>query len=327
MSEMTDAPEQGGLRPTSDDTLDKMPQAQRLRWLARATHRALAGSRRLQSEADWEKLLAEAHEEYDSGAFLLERLGAERYLDPKLMATLLTRRQSIIAEWGITAAAETMLVDQAVVHYALALRVQGWIGDLAVRIEHEFFGDDAFTEMVKGQRRVADRFAVAERVQRLGEQLMPILDRANRMMIRNLKAIKELRQGQVPAIAIGRAEQATVTNRPPRRLRPLKGEAPQPDVATAAITSGSDARSAATESCWLHLATAVRANVGGRSRDRRKRLPGAGPDYAPRGSVSPAHSLRDLAGSKRAASRPRATRLASSAAATLTRSVKQKCGK
>ena len=33
-----------------------------------------------------------------------------------------------------------LLVDLAVVHYALALRVQGWIGDLAVRIEHEFVG-------------------------------------------------------------------------------------------------------------------------------------------------------------------------------------------
>jgi len=103
---------------------------------------------------------------------------------------------------------------------------------------------DAFTEVVKGQRRIADRVAVAERVQRLSEQLMPTLDRANRMMIRNLKAIKELRQGQVPAIAIGRAEQVTVTNRPPRRLRPLKSVAPRPDVTPAAITSGSDARSA-----------------------------------------------------------------------------------
>src|SRR4029450_13910488 len=50
MPEMTDAPEPGGLRPTSGDLLEKMPQAQRLRWLARATHRAMAGSRRLQSE-------------------------------------------------------------------------------------------------------------------------------------------------------------------------------------------------------------------------------------------------------------------------------------
>jgi hypothetical protein len=77
-------------------------------------------------------------------------VGAERYLDPKLMATLLRQRQSIIVEWGITNATETMLGDLAVVQYALALRVHGWIGDLAARIESEFFGDDAFTEVVKG---------------------------------------------------------------------------------------------------------------------------------------------------------------------------------
>jgi hypothetical protein len=96
-----------------------------------------------------------------------------------------------------------------------------------VRIEHEFFGDDAFTEMARKGHRRADRFAVEDRVRQLSEQLMPLSDRANRMMIRNLKAIKELRQGQVPAIAIGRAEQVTVTNRPSRRLRPVKTELPQ----------------------------------------------------------------------------------------------------
>jgi hypothetical protein len=97
---------------------------------------------------------------------------------------------------------------------------------LAVRIEHEFFGDGAFTEMAREGHRRTDRFAVEDRVQRLSEQLMPLFDRANRMMIRNLKAIKELRQGQVPAIAIGRADHVTVTNRPNVRLRPVKTELP-----------------------------------------------------------------------------------------------------
>ena len=61
-------------------------------------------------------------------------------------------------------------------------------------------------------------------MRRLGEQLLALLDRTNRMMIRNLKAIKELRQGLVPAIAIAQAGQVTV-NSPPTgrgRLRPLK---------------------------------------------------------------------------------------------------------
>jgi hypothetical protein len=81
--------------------------------------------------------------------FLLERLGAQRYLDPKLMATILSLRQRLRDEWAITSAAETMLVDLALLSYYDALRVQGWTDDLAVRIEHEFFGDDAFTEMAR----------------------------------------------------------------------------------------------------------------------------------------------------------------------------------
>jgi len=242
MSDMTD-PKQGDLQPTPADPLDKMPGAQRLRWMARATHRAMAGWPRVQSEEDWAKIIAKTREEYESGGFLLERLGAERHLDPQLMATLIVLRDRLIAEWRITTAAETMLVDLAVLSYFHILRVQGWIGDLAVRMEHEFFGDDAFTELVDGRRRVADRLAVGERVRQLREQLMPILDRANRMMIRNLKGLKELRQGQVPAIAIGRAEQVTVTHQPHRRLRQVPTDRPQPEAMTDTITSGPHARS------------------------------------------------------------------------------------
>jgi hypothetical protein len=62
------------------------------------------------------------------------------------MATILSLRQRLLDEWAITSAAETMLVDLALLSYYDALRVQGWTDDLAVRIEHEFFGDDAFTE-------------------------------------------------------------------------------------------------------------------------------------------------------------------------------------
>jgi hypothetical protein len=54
---------------------------------------------------------------------------------------------------------------------------------------------------------------VEDRLKRLGEQLLPLLDRANKMMVRNLKAIKELRQGPTPALAIGRAEQVNVAER------------------------------------------------------------------------------------------------------------------
>src|SRR5207237_10435710 len=107
----------------------------------------------------------------------------------------------------------------ALLGYYQTLRVQGWIGDLALHIEHEFFGQDALAENGQRPGRRRGRFSVEEDVRRLSEQLMPLSDRANRMFIRNLKAIKELRQGLVPAIAIGRPEQVTVTNGQTGRAR------------------------------------------------------------------------------------------------------------
>src|SRR5713101_6928150 len=230
MTNMPDETERGDLEPTlydADDNdakfraaLEKDRQrAQHVRRNARATYRAMEGWKGVRSEEDWLEVCADSREQYESGGFFLERVGAERYLDPKLMATLLSLRQRLIAEWGITTAAEMMLLDLALLDYYHALRVQGWIGDLALHIEHQFFGQDALAENGQRPGRCRGRFSVEEDVRRLSEQLMPLLDRSNRMLIRNLKAIKELRQGLVPAIAIGRAEQVTVTNQQNGRVR------------------------------------------------------------------------------------------------------------
>ena len=108
-----------------------------------------------------------------------------------------------------------------IVLYFLVLRLDR---RLALHIERQFFGQDAFAAEGQERARAAKPRSVDDHVRRLGEQLMPLLDRTNRMFIRNLKAIKELRQGLVPAIAIARADQVTVTS--PQtgrgRLRPVK---------------------------------------------------------------------------------------------------------
>jgi len=233
MKDMTAEAERGDIEPTLRDVDDSDAQlraalekdrqrAQHVRQNARAIYRAMEGWQRVRSEEDWLKVCADSREQYESGRFFLERLGAARYLDPKLMATLWSLRQRLIAEWGISTAAEIMLLDLALLGYYHTLRVQGWIGDLALHIEHEFFGQDALAENGQRPGRRRGRFSVEEDVRRLSEQLMPLSDRANRMFIRNLKAIKELRQGLVPAIAIGRAEHVTVTNRQKGRARRTK---------------------------------------------------------------------------------------------------------
>ena len=47
-------------------------------------------------------------------------------------------------------------------------------------------------------------------MERLSEQLLPLLDRSNRMLLRNLKALRTLKQPPPPSVSIGQAAQVNV---------------------------------------------------------------------------------------------------------------------
>jgi len=180
---------------------------------ARAVFRAMEGwGTHTNLEEDWVKTCQQSAEQYDSGRFLLERLGAERYMDPALMATIWGLRQRLNEELGATTHAERMLIDMAVLSYFNALRVQGWIGNLAMSIEHEFFAREAPSAKLKkqyGSEAVAG-LHVEDMLQRYSEQLLPLLDRANRLLIRNLKAVRELKVGPLPNVSINNPSQVNV---------------------------------------------------------------------------------------------------------------------
>jgi hypothetical protein len=182
-----------------------------LRKSARAVMRAMQGWGEVRAEAEWQATCADARERYESGRFLLERLGAERFLDPQLMATLWQLRQDLMEAYGATSPAMTMVIDLAVMSYANALRVQGWIGDLSLVIEHELFAEDSLK--VKLRRQYGGQiegFAVEEAVQRLKEQLSPLFERANRQLLQNLQALQRRCPGPSPTVAIGRAGHVNV---------------------------------------------------------------------------------------------------------------------
>ena len=186
---------------------------ERLRRDARAVFRAVEGWAIVKTQDAWEETVRKAAADLDSGGFLIERLGAERHLDPTLMAVLLTLRRRLVDEHGAETAAELMLIDSAVLAYYHQLRVNGWIGDLSIRLEHEFWGHDKSLSAKFRDSYGPDRIrglAVEDIVQRLAEQLMPLLDRSNRIMLRNLKALKTLREEPSPSVSIGSARQVNV---------------------------------------------------------------------------------------------------------------------
>ena len=184
-----------------------------LLWDARAVMCAMEGWQGIDrhTEAGWREACEEARQRYRSGRFLIECLGAERFLDPHLMAILWQLRQALVEEYCAETPTATMLIDLAVMTYYNALRVQGWLGDLALLIEHEFFGQEGPAAKLRQKwGSHAAGLHVEDRLRRLAEQLVPLFERANRQLIRNLQALRTLRHGPPPAVAIGHAGQVNL---------------------------------------------------------------------------------------------------------------------
>jgi hypothetical protein len=120
-------------------------------------------------------------------------------------------RRRLVEEHGATTAAELMLVDSAVLAYYHQLRINGWLGDLAGWLEREFFAKPSLSATTAGNYgREVDQvrgLTVEDIVERIIEQLMPLLDRSNRMLLRNLKALKSMREAPTPTVSIGSAGQ------------------------------------------------------------------------------------------------------------------------
>jgi hypothetical protein len=98
-----------------------------LRWKARAVMRAIQGWDRIRSPEEWRQVCVEARKHHRSGRFVI----------------LWQLHQGLIDESGDHSPAATMLIDLAVISYYNALRIQGWLGDLALWIEHECFAQEA----------------------------------------------------------------------------------------------------------------------------------------------------------------------------------------
>jgi hypothetical protein len=205
-------------------------RSQQLRWNARAVMRAMQGWRDVRTVEEWQAACEDARERYQSGRFLLERLGAERFLDPQLMATLWQLRQGLMEEYGAESPAMTMVINLAVISYYDALRIQGWIGDLSLTIEAELFGEDALKVKLRQQYgNQFDGFAVEEALRRLREQLLPLFERMNRQLLQHLQALQRPRPGSSTMVAIGRAgqvnvaqQQVNVQKRDARSFQPIE---------------------------------------------------------------------------------------------------------
>src|SRR5215211_611098 len=89
----------------------------RLHTDARASFRAMDSWCRVKDEDAWLEMVDEAEEGLATGRFLIDRLGAERHLDPELMAALIVLRRRLICEYQVTGAADLPLIDSMLTAY------------------------------------------------------------------------------------------------------------------------------------------------------------------------------------------------------------------
>lgn len=196
----------------------------------RQASRAMDGWARVENFEAWQAMVEQAAADLESSTFLIDRLGGERYLDPEMVAVLLVLRRRLIDEYGAESAADLMLIDMAMISYYHTLRINGWIGNFAARIEGEMFGTDGLSVVVNGKRKSTwdveiKGLRVVSLLDRVGEQLLPLMDRSNRMMLRNLKALQARRQPPAPNVSIGQAGQVNVAAVQENRTSPRNGVA------------------------------------------------------------------------------------------------------
>lgn len=181
-------------------------QHQELRDQAQALLAAVKGQRGIRRKEDWEVLFKQAKVKQDTGRFIIERLGAERFLEPELMATLAQLRKDLLTEIEQPNAADRMMADSAVIAYYNMLRVQGWIGSLCLTVERELFGQAPLSE-IHGPT-VGNQ--LAEETARLEDVLMPLVDRCQRMMTRSIAHLEARRGKSATTVMVGQAGQVNV---------------------------------------------------------------------------------------------------------------------
>jgi len=140
-------------------------------------------------------------------------------VDQDLAVVLLDLRRRLKDEYGDTPAV-MMQIDRAMVAYRDFLRISGWAGNLAIRIEHEFFGRDGpsaqFRDRYGREGRTIRGLTVEEHLAHLREGLIPLAERCGRVMREALAVLEMLRGGPSPAVERSRPFRISVVFEPAR---------------------------------------------------------------------------------------------------------------
>ena len=165
---------------------------------SRRSWAAMQGWDAVQTQADWDATMDRTVEEWHSGELFIRMLGGQRYLDPPHTALLYHLWHQFVGTYRPAGPGEYLAIAMALFAFHHLVRVNEFAGNMAARLEFEFF-DTAplqvrLTERDGTPKRAgqAARIAGREALEQFERDALPLMDRLNRMVIRNLQALRDL---------------------------------------------------------------------------------------------------------------------------------------
>ena len=175
-----------------------------LRLDSQATARAMENCPLFAGRTEWNDIVWRSLDDYRSGRSLMTHLGAARLVDPATTGMLLAVRRGLIEETGATTMSELVLIDIAVTAFANAMRIQATVGNTALLLEAEMFGQPGlqakWTTACAGRSEKIRGLAVDEHVALLRDRLMPLVERFHRLGRESVEAFGRIRQAPSPQV-------------------------------------------------------------------------------------------------------------------------------
>jgi hypothetical protein len=135
-------------------------------------------------------------------------------LTPEEYAEAVAREEGYRREWAAINRAlrdNSMAVTRAMSRWYS--KPEGWIGNLAIHIEHEFFGVDrpsaSLQDRYGREGRTIRGLTVEQHLARLRDGLIPLAERCGRVMREALGALEEL--GAAPSRAVERSRPVKIS--------------------------------------------------------------------------------------------------------------------
>lgn len=167
----------------------------------------------IETQEQWEQRRERAVQSYQDGNYFFELLGMSRNFDPDMLAILIHLRQSSIEQYGITTAPEFMVLDATLLCYYHLIRLNTQIGNMEARINSDFFVSDEPKQAAVMKNGLIDmrhmKYDIEGLVKSTVYHTVPLLERFNKMLLRNLKALRDLKRMNVN-FNIGRVGQMNV---------------------------------------------------------------------------------------------------------------------